>query len=53
MKIGMLGTGIVVKEAFYSFWYFVVILFCFCNEDMFMYYWYNFKTKPKKNDTGL
>lgn len=29
------------------------ILFCFCNENMFMYPWYNFKTKPKQNDAGL
>lgn len=41
-----------VKRAFYSFLYFI-ILFCFCDENMFMYYWLNFKIKPKQNDTGL
>ena len=48
-KDGGGGTGKgLVKGAFYSFC--ILLLFYFHDENVL---WYNFKTKPKQNDTGL
>lgn len=50
-KMGEEVTDRGSQGGFLFFLYFVVIYFP--DENMFVYYWYNFKTKTKQNDIGL